>query len=215
MHTKRSRSSISAHPALLTASALIAALCFAVSASAATQTSSTQHLQLVSTSAKLIHKLDSQNAMKGQRVEAELTSKVKTVDSMDLPKGTMLIGKVERVQMSTDHSPAKISVLFNQARLKDGRTIPVKATILAAYPASSWNSYNYTGMGGPMVGMQSHFIPYDQKVVQEPGTLSHVTMRSAVQSRVSAVFSSKDRNIDLRRGTQLQIAVAPQAASMG
>ena len=171
--------------------------------------SRTEHLQLVSANAQLTTRLDTKNATLGERVTAKLTSTVKTADSMKLPKGTMLIGKVEHVKMSTDNGPARLSIVFNEARLRNGHTIPVKATLLAAYPGSSWNSYAYTGVGGPYVGTQSRFIPNDQKVDQEPGTLSHVAMKSAVQSPVSGVFSSQNRNIDLRDGTRFQLAIAP------
>jgi len=167
------------------------------------------HLQLVSVNANLTTRLDSKSAKPGERVTAKLTSSVKAADSMDLPKGTVLIGRVAHVQTSTDHRPSKISVVFDQARLNDGHTIAIKATLLGAYPATSWSSFNYTGIGGPYVATQSRFIPYDQKIDQEPGTLSHVAMRSAVQSPVSGVFTSKDRNVDLHRGTQLQFAIAP------
>lgn len=195
---------------LAVAAALIAVPFLATPGYAASGTT-VDHLQLVSASAKLTTHLDSKNARQGERVTAKLMGNVKTAESMELPKGTVLIGKVAHVQMSTDNGPAKISLVFNQARLHNGRTILIKATLLGAYPSDSWNSYNYTGVGGPYVSMESHSIPYDQKVDQEPGTLSHVAMRSAVQSPVSGVFTSKKRNIDLRRGTRLQIAIAPKA----
>jgi hypothetical protein len=194
------------------AAALVAVPVFAFSSHAATETSS-QNLQLVSATAQLIHKVDSKNAMQGQIVTAKLTSAVKSADAMELPKGTMLIGKVEHVKMSTNNGPAQLSLVFTEARLRNGHTIPIKATLLAAYPANAGDSYNYTGVGGSLMGTQPNFIPYDQKVDQEPGTLSHVAMHSAVQSQASAVFTSKDRNIDLRRGTQFQIAIAPRTAS--
>lgn len=174
----------------------------------ATATTSTGRLKLVSADANLITRLDTKDLKQGERVTARLTSSVKTADAMDLPKGTVLIGKVEHVQTSMNKGPAKLSLVFDEARLRDGHTIPIKATLLGAYPGPSVGSYNYTGVGGPYIGLQSHFIPDDQRVDQEPGTLSHIAMHSAVQSPVSGVFTSKDRNIDLRRGTQFQLAIA-------
>jgi len=210
IHTLRSSllgSSVLAIAAALVAVPGLAAPCYA-------QTS-TQNLQLVSANARLIHNLDSKDAKEGQMVTAKLTGNVKAADSTELPRGTMLIGKVEHVQMSTDNGPARMSIVFTKARLRDGRTIPIKATILGAYPSSSENSFIYTGVGGPYVGAQAHFIPDDQKIDQEPGTLSHVAMHSAVQSHASAVFTSKDRNIDLKSGTELQLAIAPRTTAMG
>jgi hypothetical protein len=207
-------SSVLRTSALGIAAALLVFPGLAAPSYAATQTSP-HHLRLVSANASLVSRLNSRDAKTGQTVTAKLTSEVKTSNSMELPRGTMLIGKVDHVQMSEDNGPAKISVVFNEARLKDGHTIPIKATLLAAYPNSSWNSFNYTGVGGPFINTQSHYIPYDQKIDQEPGTLSHVAMHSAVQSQASGVFTSKDRNIDLRSGTVFQIAIAPRISAMG
>jgi hypothetical protein len=181
----------------------------------ATAQSSPQHLQLVSADAALVHSVDSKDAKPGEMVTAKLTSDVKSADSMELPKGTLLIGRVQHVRMSTDNGPSRLSIVFTKARLRDGRSIPIKATLLGAYPGGASNSYDYTGVGGPYTSMQPHLIPYDQKVDQEPGTLSHVAMHSAVQSSASGVFTSKDRDVNLKSGTELQIAIAPRTSAMG
>ncbi|HTV06453.1 MAG TPA: hypothetical protein VME86_13885 [Acidobacteriaceae bacterium] len=194
----------------MAAAAAFFAVLFVPLPSHAATTTSAGHLKLVSANALLTTRLDSKNARLGERLTAKLTGNVKAADAMELPKGTVLLGKVAHVQPSINNGPSRISVVFNQARLRNGHVIPIKATLLGAYPTSSWNSYDYTGVGGPYIGLHSHYISYDQKVDQEPGTLSHVAMRSAVQSSVSGVFSSKDRNIDLRSGTQLQFAIAPK-----
>lgn len=174
-----------------------------------------QNSRLVSASARLTQNLDSKNATAGEAVSAELTSKVKMMGSTELPKGSTLVGKVEQVQASNNDSPARLSIVFDQARLKNGQTIPIKATILAAYPENTVDDWADSDASGPMVGEQPHFISANEKVDQEPGTLGQVAMHSAVQSETSAVFTSKDRNIDLKRGTQLQIAISPAASSMG
>lgn len=170
---------------------------------------SAQNLKLVSADARLTHDLNAKDAAQGQRVTAKLTSDVKAADGMNLEKGTMLTGKVEQVRKSSDNGPSQISVVFNEARLKDGKTVPVKATLLGAYPPNSGSYYADTGSNGALMAGEPASIPADQKIVQEAGTLSHVTMRSAVQSNVSATFTSKDRDVNLKRGTRLQIAIAP------
>lgn len=54
------------------------------------------HLQLVSINAKLTTHLDSKSARHGERFTASIMGYVKTADSMELPKGTVLIGDVAR-----------------------------------------------------------------------------------------------------------------------
>jgi hypothetical protein len=193
----------------------IAAAFLAISGYATAQ-ATPRNMQLVSANARLVHQLDSKDATQGQIVTAQLTGNVKTADGMELPRGTLLMGKVDHVQTSTKDGPSRLSIVFNQARLKDGHTIRVKATLLGAYPSDLGSYYADTGDNGSVLNTEPHFIAADQKVDQEPGLLGgNIAMHSAVQSHASAVFVSKDRNIDLRSGTQFQLAIAPATSSMG
>lgn len=176
--------------------------------------STPENVQLVSADAKLTHKIDSQSARQGQMVKAKLTSDVKTANGMKWDEGTILIGKVAKVEPSNNDGPSRLSIVFDEARLKDGKTIPVKATLLGAYPSNAGDYYSGIGSNNYMVG-QPHRISSQQKVEQMPGTLSHVGMNSAVQSKVSATFIRKDGNIDLRKGTRLQVAIAPLTGANG
>ncbi len=183
----------------------VAAALIAIPGYAAAQ-ASPQTAQLVSANATLVRNVDSQNAMQGQTVAAKLTSNVKTTGSIELPKGTMLMGKVEQVQMSSNHGPAENQAGLRWARLSDGHKIPVKATLLGAYPAHAGQYYADTSSNGSLVAGQPHFIPADQKIDQEPGTLSHVSMHSSVGSNASGVFMSTDRNFNLKKGTEHRVA---------
>lgn len=169
-----------------------------------------QNSQLVGANARLINTVDTRKVSPGQSITAKLTSNVKEAGAVELPKGTLLIGRVDQVQASTNGSPATLSVVFDQAKLSDGRTVPVKATLLGAYPEDAGDYFVETGNGGTLEAGLPVSVPADQKIDQEPGTLGNVEMRSAVQSNASGVFTSKDRNIDLKRGTQFQIAIAPE-----
>ena len=208
MNMSSARFSALLKPALAVGAAVVTLPFLSLPVLAATG-SAAGHFQLVSAKAKLTTGLNTQHARQGERVTARLMSNVKAADSMNLPKGTILVGKVEQVQKSSDKGPSKLSVVFNEAKLRDGHMVPIKATLLGAFPVSSWDSFNYTGVGGPYIGKHSRYIPDDQRVDQEAGTLSHVAMHSAVQSSVSGIFSSKNRNFKLHRGTELQFAIAP------
>lgn len=166
-----------------------------------------QQTNLVSANAVLMQGLNSKSIHDGQTVTAKLTSNVKAANNVDMPKGTVLTGKVEQVQRSYNNgNESKIGVVFNKARL-NGREVPIKATLLAAYPPVPYNA-----MESPSSYMmiQPRHISSNAKIDQEPGTLSHVAMRSSVQSNVSGVFLSKNHSIDLHRGTRIQLAIAPQ-----
>ncbi|MGH9617173.1 MAG: hypothetical protein ACRD28_10570, partial [Acidobacteriaceae bacterium] len=57
-----------------------------------------QHTNLVSANAVLMQGLNSKSTHRGQTVTAKLTSKVVASNNVDLPKGTLLTGKVAQVQ---------------------------------------------------------------------------------------------------------------------
>ncbi|MGB7199025.1 MAG: hypothetical protein WBG23_12000, partial [Acidobacteriaceae bacterium] len=107
-----------------------------------------QNLTLVSANAELTRALNSKSTHQGQSVTAKLTSNVKADGQTELPKGTLLMGKVAQVQNANSNgNQSQISIVFNQARLSNGREVPIKATLLAAYPplqtgvAESTSSY--------------------------------------------------------------------------
>jgi hypothetical protein len=191
-------------PLLLSFAAIVAMASSYVGAQAAPEK------MLVSADALLVQNIDSKNAAQGQAIMAKLTRNVKEAGQAELPKGTVLVGQVEQVEASNHDGLSKLSIVFTQARLRDGRTIPVKVTLLSASPA---NDGAYYGETGPLPDVvEEDIISNHQAVDQEPGELGHVAMHSAFKDNVSAVFTSKDHNINLKRGTKLQIAIAPEAA---
>jgi hypothetical protein len=160
--------------------------------------------QLVSADAQLVQRLDTKTATPGEAVTAKLTDKVKTADGWEIPKGAELIGRVSRVKASMNDGPSQMNIVFNEARLRSGKTIAIRAMVLGAYPPANYGDSGNTDA----MDVQPHLIPADQRIDQEPGLLSHVSMKSNAEGKNSAVFASSDRNIDLRSGTQLQLAIA-------
>jgi hypothetical protein len=189
----------------LGASAMLVATC----GFAAAQPGSSQ---LVGANASLVHSLDSKNATEGEAISAKLTSNVKSASATQLPKGTILMGKVESVESSSS-GPSKLSVVFDEAKLPDGKTVPVKATLIGAYPPNSGNYYEDTGAEGSLMAGLPKTIASDQAIDQQPGLLNHVSLTSSVQSNASGVFSSKDHAINLKKGTLLQLGISEQATT--
>jgi hypothetical protein len=168
-----------------------------------------QDLSLVSASAQLVRGLNTKSAHIGQVVMAKLTSGVEANGQTELPSGTMLMGKVAQVQNSKGNE-TQISVVFNEARLSNGSQVPIKATLLAAYPPVVTGITDDTS--SQMI-VQPRHIRSDQTIQQNTGALGNVMLKSAVQSEVSGVFLSKDHNFNLDRGTRLQLAIAPETKS--
>jgi hypothetical protein len=98
--------------------------------------SAQQTLQMVQARAQLDKTLDAKKAKQGDQVTAKLEQPVQIPDAQAFPKDTELEGHVDQVQPSEHKSDSTVTVTFDKARLKDGKEVPIKATVLAvAEPA--------------------------------------------------------------------------------
>lgn len=161
--------------------------------------------------ARLDHTLDAQNARQGQRVEAKLDATLKTNAGLDLPKGTELIGAVTQVQASENGGPSSVSLIFTKAQMKDGKMIPVKVTLIGAYPSSAGGMEPY---GEQTMPAPPRRVNPKEKIDQQAGLLSHVSMHAAAEGHNSATFRDKDGNLRLKAGTYFQVGVAPAGSGM-
>ena len=96
-----------------------------------------QPLDLVSASAELTRGLSSKSTRQGHAAMARLTSDVKTNGQTELPKwhdvGRQSARGAERANSNGDTT--KLSLVFNEARLSNGRQVPIKATIAGSLSA--------------------------------------------------------------------------------
>lgn len=182
------------------------------STSAAQQPSSMQSWHLVGVNARLERKLDVANLRNGQRVEARLNGSAHTANGMKLPNGTELWGKVENVHASRNGGPSSMSLVFNTAVLKNGRHMPVKVTVLGAYPS---DEAQLSVMGTQTMPPVPSHINSKERIDQEPGMLSHISLHSAVQSNSSGTFRDNKGNLKLSAGTFLQLGIAPMKQARG
>lgn len=88
-------------------------------------------IQMVPAVAQLDKTLDAKKAKQGDPVTAKLQSNVQIPDAAALPKNTVLEGHVDRVQASDHKSDSMMTVTFDKAKLKDGKELPIKATVIA------------------------------------------------------------------------------------
>ena len=166
---------------------------------------------LVGVNTKLDRTLDSKSAAVGQVVTAKLDGTVTTADGTKLPRGTELVGKIAEVK-NANGNPVSVSLLFTSAKLKDGKEIPVKATVLAAFPEADPVGVS---LGDVATQQAPEKVDGDGTFNQQPGALSHVALTSAVKSPDSGTFSSTAGNFKLYAGTFLQVGIAPAGAASG
>lgn len=107
-------------------------------------------IQMVPVQAQLDKTLDTKKAKQGDPVTAKLVQGVQIPDAEALPKNTVLEGHVDQVQASENKSDAMVTVTFDKAKLKDGKEVPIKATVLAvSEPVYAQQAGGGAPSGGP------------------------------------------------------------------
>lgn len=95
------------------------------------QPGATRSIQMVPVRATLTRSMNAKKLKVGQAVTAKLDQKVKLPNEPMLKRNTVLEGHVVSVTASKHHSNSKIAVTFDKVKLKAGKELPVKATVMA------------------------------------------------------------------------------------
>lgn len=94
-----------------------------------------QTVQLTPVNAELRNSVDSKHTKAGDQVTA-VTQQPSTLNGTKLPKGTAITGHVTDVNEHSKTNPeGSVSMVFDQAKLKDGTTVPIHATIRSVAPS--------------------------------------------------------------------------------
>ena len=161
--------------------------------------------QMVPARAYLVHKLDAKDMKPGTDFTAKLADNVQLKNGPKLDRGTELLGKVTTDDMNVKGS-SKLALRITQARMKDGKTIPVKATIVAVYAPETENVQGqYVGAGDEQPNdWQPSVVKIDQL-----NAIGGVDLHSRIAGRNSGVFvSTKKDDFKLAAGSELALAIA-------
>lgn len=195
-----------------------------------------RNIQMVPAKAELQKGLNAKKVRPGQRVTAKLEQTVKLPNEPALQRNTVLEGHVDTVQASQDHSTSKITVTFDQAKLRDGTVLPVKVTVMqvtapqmaeseaggpmaggAGMGPMPQNTGTATGQAGPggispaKEDEPSQSVPEplpDGGVASNQAGIPGVMLRSDIHQSTSATFVARGRNVYVPGGTQMQLAIA-------
>ncbi len=166
--------------------------------------------QMVPAQAVLAKDLDSRTAQPGQQFQVTLSSTIQLKNGPELQRGTILVGTI-----ATDNTHASgsstLALRFTQANLKDGKTIPIVATIVGIAPPAVYE-------GGVNVGDVVPPEPWDGKTLQSDviGAEAGVDLHSRIAGDNSGVFvATKSSNVKLAASSQFALAVAAQSAVAG
>ncbi len=153
---------------------------------------------MVAATATLPHTLDSDKDHLDSTIQAELYRKITLSNGTILPAHTLLIGKISRDDLNAGTS--EFAVRFDQAQLKDGKTVPIKATIVGIRRPTS-DSEDYA---------TSNDWTSQTLTVEQLNVVSGVDLHSEIASNDSAVFvSTKKHDVKVPAGSDLKLAIGP------
>lgn len=138
--------------------------------------------QLRPVNGELVTRIDAKKAKPGEAIVVKTTSKATTADGIVIPKGSKIVGHVTEVQAHTKETPnSKVTVQFDQAELKDGKTLPIKSVIESVAPAGGMadNDVNPFGTGAPMASGGSPSAGSPNGPGMTPGQASQPTQAQA------------------------------------
>jgi len=166
--------------------------------------------QMVPAQAVLEKNLDSRTAQPGQQFRATLSDTIQLKNGPELPRGTALVGTIV-----TDNAHASgsstLAVRFTQANLKDGKSIPIVATIVGiAPPKSNDGAFDTNGVAPPKT--------WDGKTLQSDvvGAEAGVDLHSKIAGDNSGVFvATKKSDVKLVAYSEFALAIGAQSAVAG
>lgn len=98
---------------------------------------------------ELAKSLDSRKLKQGDPVEGRITDQWRAADGTLVPPGSKVIGHVtESSARAKGDSQSQLGITFDQIALKDGRKLPLKASIQAIGPPTNYGM-SQMPMGGP------------------------------------------------------------------
>ena len=200
------------HKAVLSLSIGIACLAFAgpgfaqsqygagepANGAAASSRGGQEATMMVPAEANLGKALDANKMQPGKQFTAKLTETVHLKNGPELPRGTTLVGTVGTDDMQLNGN-SKLALSITEARLKDGKTIPIKATIVGIAPS-----------GTPEYSDSNPWTPNTLQVDQIDA-MRNVDLHSRISGKNSGVFvtTTKD-DVKLGAGSEIMLAIAPQ-----
>lgn len=162
-------------------------------------------MQMVPARAALVRTLDARKARPGEQFNAKLSQTVQLKNGPKLPSGTELIGVVGTDDMQ-QAGTSKLALRFTEAKLKDGKVVPIKATIVGVFGPEAENSQGYDVQAGDQ---QPNSWTDGTLQVDQIGALSGVDLHSKIASNNSGVFVSKKKDdVTLKNGSELALAIA-------
>jgi hypothetical protein len=159
-----------------------------------------QAMQMVAAQARLDNPISSQSIQPGAAFHATLIETVHLKNGSELPRGTRLIGTVTK-DAANGGGKVALALRFTQAQFKDGKTVPITATIVnIVSPESGYASET---------GVRSSTL-WDPGTLQvdEVSAVGGADLHSRIGGENSGVFvADKKDEVKLPRASELTLAI--------
>ena len=158
--------------------------------------------EMVPARAYLQKTIDAESTYAGQQFRVRLGQNVQLKNGPDLPRGTVLVGRVTQDRRGADY--VMLALRFTQARLRTGKTVPIKAMMVSI---SQPHSMYIGARRGPARDLWNpHIYQVDQI-----GAAHGADMLSTITGKNSAIISSdKQNDVWINRGSLIDLAIARQ-----
>ena len=161
--------------------------------------------QMVSGQAHLLNALDARKAQVGQPFEAAVDNTIHLKDGSELAHGTVLVGQVVTDEMNIN-AASRLALRFTQAKLKDGKTLPIHAMIVGVAGPPNYDGYASSDNSTPPAWTRGMLQ------IDERGALGDVDLHSRIMGANSGVLvSTKKDDVKLVAGSQLSLAISAQS----
>ncbi len=158
---------------------------------------------MVPARADLVKTLKAKDIRVGQTFEARLNKTIFLKNGPKLRYGTILIGKVVKDNMKTKGRTSTLALRFTKAKMRNGETIPIKATIVGLYPPRDGIRESF--LIGPM---PNYWTPQTLQV-EQIHALHRANLYSRIAGRNSGVLRSrKNDNMKIGDGSEFALALA-------
>jgi hypothetical protein len=170
----------------------------AAAPSATSNAEQSEAMLMVPAVATLLNNIDARKAKPGQLFQARLSEKIMLKNGSELPRGTELIGTVANDDTHAGGA-SRLALRCTKAKLKDGMVVPIKATIVGAFPPDS------------PAGLNQDFWSPQTLQIEDENVISGVDLHSKIADKNSGVFvSTKKDDVRLPSGFDLALAIAAQ-----
>ena len=164
--------------------------------------------RMVPARAYLNNKLDAKHAEPGTPFIASLSEGVQLKNGPKLPRGTQLAGNVTTNDIQANGT-SRLALNITQAHLKNGETIPVKATIVGV-----WGPESETAQGYVVAPGEEEANEWTDKLltIDEIDATTGADLHSEIAGANSGVLVAKKKHSDVKlaAGSELALAIAEQ-----